>query len=456
MDSNTYANIEENISNIIDIWRAKGVAVSDCIRSVLYLLTLKRILKELSDNVGEEDAQTIIKLQRCLYAFQEDIDGTFLFDESGRLIEKRYHLQHGLFRDFFANVSNLESWKSTLNVTNRKIVDITDGEDEVMSAIIAGIMLKGFPTDGYRSMPVVTSPALAQLLKVALDVEDGDRFCDGTIGCGISAKICIGDKDVSIQGMDSNASVLQIAVLYMILSGRKEFGMKVGDFTLEQSREKYDKIAMDIPTSAKTGDYIGEQVAIANRWLNGIQGKELDILLVAKVLDVLEEDGRAAIVLPNAFLSRTGKASKILKENILDRKMLRAVISLPMSYSKTGIKCSILLLEKNVDEILMIDMDSPRMPYYQKHRGQTPMFYKAGRLVMESILKDGKEIEGVSALVDAQQLIDNQLDFSPSRYLLEEDTLVLRDIKTINRELQFLDERLKEIDEENRKMKLFN
>ena len=38
-----------------------------------------------------------------------------------------------------------------------------------------------------------------------------------------------------IDGMDINVSVLQIATLYMILSGRKKFELKVGDFTLAKS-----------------------------------------------------------------------------------------------------------------------------------------------------------------------------------------------------------------------------
>ncbi len=456
MDSNTYANIQGNINSIIYKWRIKGIAVSDAIRSVLYLLALKKILKELEDSTGNEDAQTIIKLQNCLYKFQEGKDGEFLFETSGEMIEKRYHLQPGLFRDFFANVRDSKSWKSTLNTTNRIIADITDTEDEIITAIITEIMLKGFPAEGYRTMPIVSSPELAQLLKVVLNVEDGDTFLDGTVGCGISSMICIGDKNVAIRGMDSNIYALQIAALYTIISGKKEFDMNVGDFTLEKFRDKYNKIAMDIPTSAKTGEYIGEQISVCNKWMNGVQGKELDILIIAKVLDVLDEEGRAAIVIPNTFLPRAGRASKILKENILDRKMLKAVISLPMSYSKTGIKCSVLLLEKNDDKIMMIDIDTPRMPLYQKHRGQTPAFHHSGRIILSKLLKKRVEIEGVCALVDAQQVKDNQFDFSPNKYTCIQEALVLRDIQSINKELKAMNERLKEIEEKNSKLKLFN
>lgn len=456
MSNNLYVDIEEKIWRIIDGWRASGITISDAVRSTLYLLVLKKVLKESTSDVVQEDFQAILTLQRCMYAFQEGVDENSLLVESGRLIEKRYHLQTGFFGNFFANVCNLKSWKATLNTSLKRIIEIPDVEDEVMSAVAERIILKGFQMEGYRVAEAVSSTTIAELLRVVLSVQDGDRFYDGTIGCGISALRCVRDADASIRGMDLNVSALQIATLYTILSGKKKFEFKAGDFTLEQSNEKYHKIAMDIPFGVKTGDYIGEQIVICNKWLGGAQGRDLDILMVGKVLEVLEEEGRAAIVVPNSFLFRISKANKIIRESILEKKMLKAVISLPALHFETGARSSILLLEKNEDKILFVDMDSDEMAFFQKQRREVPILTEEGKQKLLYILETREEVEGVSSLVSVQQLRENEFNFSPIRYVSITESISFRDIQTINNDLKLLYEELKEIEEENSKMRLFN
>lgn len=456
MSNNLYVDIEEKIWKIIDVWRASGMTISDSIRSIIYFLTLKKMIKEPVDDTVAKDFQTILNLHGCMYAFKEGTDENLLFVESPRLIEKKYHLQIGFLGDFFTGVYNLNSWKATLNASLKNIMEIPNVEDEVMSAVITLIMFKGFSMEGYRTAPEVTSSSLSEILKVVLDVQNGDRFFDGTIGCGISALRCVRGTDASIQGMDLNVSSLQIAALYTILSGRKKFEFKAGDFTLEQSKEKYDKIAMDIPFAARTGDYIGEQIIIRDKWLGGAQGRDLDVLMAGKVLEVLEENGRAAIVVPNGFLFRMGKANKNIRETILEKKMLRAVISLPALHFDTFVKSSVLLLEKNDDKVLLINMASEEGGFFQKQRREIPMLTPEGSAKLIDILENEVEVEGVSALVDEQQLRENEFDFSPTRYVSIKENISFRDMRTINNDLKLLYEELKEIEEENSKMRLFN
>ncbi len=455
LSNNMYVDMEEKIWKIIDGWRTKGITISDSLRSVLYLLTLKKMFKESIGNVSEEDSQTIIKYLSPMFLGAEVEDYNELLVNSGKLIEERYGLQAGFFSNFFADMSNLEPWKETLNVSIKKIMDMPDAEEDVISDVIKKIMLKVFLPE-FRMASVISSSSVAELLKVIVNVQDGDKFCDGTVGCGISAVECVRGTDASIQGMDSKIFVLQIAALYMILSGIKKFKLKVGDFTLEPSMRKYSKIAMDIPFAAKTGDYIGEQLAICDKWLNGAQGKDLDVLIVAKALDVLEEEGRAALTVPNSFLSRSGKASKILREKIIEKNMLKAVISLPAVHSEPSVRSSILLLEKNDDKIQFIDMDSIQMPSFQKNRREVRSLTPDGKKKLLYLLETGEQIKGISALVEVQKVKENEFDFSPIKYVAVKEKLVFRDIQTINNDLKVLREELEEIESENSKMKLFN
>ena len=456
MSNNLYMDIEEKLWKIIDGWRANGVTISDAVRSVLYLLTLKKIFKESMSNVAEKDSQIVINHLSPIFYEAKEKDYTDLVTKSGELIEKRYGLQPGFFGSFFANVSNFESWKTTLNASIQKIKEIPDDEDAILSAVLTLIMTRGLQPETYRTAPLISNTSLAEVLNVVLNVQNGDSFMDGTIGCGISALRCVKGTDASIDGMDINVSVLQIATLYMILSGRKKFELKVGDFTLAKSTKKYDKIAMDIPFAIKTGEYIGEQIAISNKWLDGAQGRDLDILLVGKALEVLNENGRAAIVVPNSFLSRSGKASRILREKILEKRMLKAVINLPALHFETGARSSVLLLEKNDDKILFIDIDSIQMPSFQRNRREVRVLTPEGRDMLINLLETKEEIKSISAFVDVQQVKEKQFDFSPVRYVAIKEGLSFRDMQTLNNELKLLYAELEEIEKENSKIKLFN
>lgn len=452
---NNSININEKIFNLVFEWRAFGVPFNDSVRCLLYLLTLKKVLDK-PEECDIEDFQSIMKLQKCMYAFRKGEDEELLFAKSGRIIEKRFHLQEGFFDNVFAHASNMRMWKEHLSSSLKIIDEIFNTADNKMMLCIEGAIFKVFLMEGQRLPAIISSNAIADLLDAIVSVQDGDKFFDGTIGCGISAIRCVTGTDATVAGMDINVSALQTATLFAILSGRENFEMKVGDFTLDTSKEKYDKIAMDIPFSVKTGEYVGEQIAICHKWLDGVQGKDLDVLILAKVLDVLKEEGRAAVVVPNSFLFKINKANKILREQILEKKMLRAVIGLPVLHYGTSTKSSILLLEKNKDEVLFVDMDSDKADFFHKMRRELSVLSAKGKIKLLDILKSKKEIEGVSVLVDIQQLKENEFDFSPIRYISVRKSVSFRSVSSINHELAIVNEKLQEIEKRINNNELFN
>ncbi len=455
MSVQVFFEIERKICKIVDTWRASGVSPEDALRITMYLLALKKVLRESDDSTWEE-TQTRMAIKDCMYDYQVGVDVNLIFDESRKLIEKKYHLQSGFFQNFFDNVKKIPELENALTTIFQVLRDIPYVEDKKMSAFVASIISNKYKEGGYINAHVISNQHLAHMLQSILDVQNGDRFCDGTIGYGISAIKCIENTDASLSGMDINFTVLQMATLFAIISGRKNFEMKAGDFTLEETNRKYNKIAMEIPFALKTGEYFGEQIAISDRWLGGYQGKELDVLIVGKILDVLEENGRAAIVVPNSFLVKNGKANKAIREMILEKKLLKAVIGISALFSRTSSKSSILLIEKNDDKILFINVDRQNIPTEKIPKCTHEVFAYMASDIVSDILKERKEEKGISALVDAQQLKENKFDFSPSRYTSIKKEVVFRDIQTINNELGQLYDEFKAIQEENRKFRMFN
>lgn len=455
MDNKIYIEMEEKIWKIFDAWRMAGIPPYEAVRNILYVLTLKRILDE-RITVDTEDVQKIMDLQRSFYAFREGFDEDILFNESGKLIEARYNLPKGLFSKFFMNANAGISWKEAFINSLKRVSEMQIAEDEMYSLLAERLIVKGFQAQGSQTGQFLSSNPVADLLKMILEVEDKDAFCDGTIGSGISAIRCVEGTEASIWGMDLNVETLQIAAMHTIISRKNNFELKIGDFTLESDIRKFDKIAMDIPFGIKIGDAVGEQLRLAKKWIGVEQCRELDVLFVAKTLEVLKDEGRAAIIVPNSLLFRMNKAGKSLREKLIEISMLNSVISLPPVHYGTGVKCSIIVLEKTEGEILFVDIDSKMEEFFQRQRRDIPILTAFGKEKLKEIIKEKREITGISRMVSKEEICEKEYDLSPGIYILLDEESNYMSIDEINNELESLYEELKQLEEKNTKMKLFN
>lgn len=455
MNNKVYMELEEKAWKILDYWKMAAITPYESVRNILYILTLKKLLEEFVP-VSTEEVQKIMDLQRSFYAFREGYDDNILFNESGELIEKRYNLPQGLFNKFFMNTNWGKRGKEAFLMTLKRVSEMAVVEDEMYSLLAEKLIIKGLQMQGYKTGEVISSSPVAELLKMLLDVEDKDEFCDGTIGSGISAVRCVEGTDASIWGMDLNVEALQIAAMYLIISGKKKFQLKLGDFTLENDINKFDKIAMEIPFGIRVGELVGGQINLAKEWMMVEQCKDLDVLFLAKILEVLKEDGRAVVVVPNSVLFRINKAGRNLREKIVETDMLKTVISLPPVHYGTGVKCSIIVLEKTEEDILFIDLDGENGDFFQRQRRDVPILTAYGKEKLKEIIEEKKEIVGISCKASKKEICANEYDLSPGKYISLDEEIKYRCIEEINKELKNLYDELEQIDEMNMKMKLFN
>jgi Type I restriction-modification system methyltransferase subunit len=77
------------------------------------------------------------------------------------------------------------------------------------------------------------------------------------------------------------------------------------------------------------------------------------------ILASLKEDGKAAVVVPNGFLTFNSGIQKKIRKEIVDNNWLRGVVSMPSNiFATTGTSVSIIFIDKsrnNEDEIILID-----------------------------------------------------------------------------------------------------
>lgn len=81
-------------------------------------------------------------------------------------------------------------------------------------------------------------------------------------------------------------------------------------------------------------------------------GKKLELLFLVRIIKMLKNGGRAAVIVPDGVLFAKGQKAKKVREILLRDCSLTAVMSLPSGVFKpyTGVKTSILLFTKVEDD----------------------------------------------------------------------------------------------------------
>lgn len=95
-----------------------------------------------------------------------------------------------------------------------------------------------------------------------------------------------------------------------------------------------------------------------------ISAKRSEVLFVDYIMEHLNINGRAGVIVPEGIVFQTANAYKKLRENLVENNYLWAVVSLPAGVFNpySGVKTSILLMDKEIakktDNILFVKIDN--------------------------------------------------------------------------------------------------
>lgn len=144
-------------------------------------------------------------------------------------------------------------------------------------------------------------------------------------------------------------------------------------------------------------------------------------------------DDRAVMILPNSVLSTSQKDELKIKHQIMAENVLLAVVALPGSmFESTSIPTCILVFDKNkgTQKVAMIDLTERCVQEVRDQRGQFGGNSHEGRTYHKTInvipddviavvvdLIDKKESNDYCSWVLPQQIIDNNCNWSPKRYI---------------------------------------
>lgn len=387
--------------------------------------------------------------------FKERIDGRIqfnnteeLFEELNKFIEKNTILQ-GLFEDVYS-VRNNNDYRFLDNVI-LLLNEIDFDNKEIDLEIFFRNFLDLSPK--LKSSINTTSPSIRELISEVLKNREIKDLYNPSIGYGsLSLQVALNHKDINIYGQDINNEMIRICKMQLILDKRIEDldNINQGNTIInpgnveENGLRKFDCIVCDPPYGLRDWGY--EEILNHdkyNRFYRGMPSKSLgDYAFITHVIESLNSDGIAIMVVPSGVLFREG-AEGLLRQKLVEEGLIDTVISLPNNMMfGTAIPVNLLIFNKakKENDILFIDVAKEVMVNKVLTTLSNEMVEKIVKVYEERL-----EIEGFSRKVDIEEIQDNNFNLNVQRYIEEISEKEDLDIKEIGKEIEYLTVKLQEI-----------
>ena len=387
--------------------------------------------------------------------FKERIDGRIqfnnteeLFEELNKFIEKNTILQ-GLFEDVYS-VRNNNDYRFLDNVISL-LNEIDFDNKEIDLEIFFRNFLDLSPK--LKSSINTTSPSIRELISELLKNREMKDLYNPSIGYGsLSLQVALNHKDINIYGQDINNEMIRICKMQLILDKRIEDlgNINQGNTIInpgnveENGLRKFDCIVCDPPYGLRDWGY--EEILNHdkyNRFYRGMPSKSLgDYAFITHVIESLNSDGIAIMVVPSGVLFREG-AEGLLRQKLVEEGLIDTVISLPNNMMfGTAIPVNLLIFNKakKENDILLIDVAKEVMVNKVLTTLSNEMVEK-----IVKVYKERLEIEGFSRKVDIEEIQDNNFNLNVQRYIEEISEKEDLDIKEIGKEIEYLTVKLQEI-----------
>lgn len=191
--------------------------------------------------------------------------------------------------------------------------------------------------------------------------------------------------------------------------------------------KKFDFIVSNPPFKLDFSGYISELDSKENkeRFFAGfpnIPKKEKDKmaiypLFIQHIIYSLKPKGRAAIVVPTGFLTSTNSIEFKIRKHIIDRKMLKGVISMPSNiFATTGTNVSVLFLNNNENkDSLLIDASKLGTTIKEDKKQKTLLSEDESKLIISTFNKS-EDIDDFSTKVSYEKIIKSNYSFSAGQY----------------------------------------
>ncbi|WQZ84118.1 type I restriction-modification system subunit M [Helicobacter pylori] len=252
----------------------------------------------------------------------------------------------------------------------------------------------------------------------------------------------LGDKNISkgYFGQEINLTTYNLCRINMFLHdiNYSKFHIALGDTLLDPKHEDDEPFDAIVSNPLYSTKWVGDSnpLLINDERFNkaGVLAPKnaADLAFTMHMLSYLSNQGTAAIVEFPGVLYR-GNAEAKIREYLVTENVIDCVIALPDNlFFGTSIATCILVLKKNKkdDTTLFIDASKEFLKEGKKNKLKEHNREKILQTYIER-----KEVKHFSTLANIEQIKENDYNLSVNRYVEQEDTKEIIDIKALNIEI---------------------
>jgi type I restriction enzyme M protein len=354
------------------------------------------------------------------------------------------HLEHSSFERGFIN-RDANQWiiisDSTLSkiIKNISIFDFPESslqQSNLICEIYEAIIIDTGLYDSKSNINLYTPRDLAKLVVDLINPNVGMAIYDPAFGFGSilieSVRHLVNQgnnpREINVHGQEKNYELRSTVSIILVLHGVLNFNISQGrNIESRNDTQEFDVVISNPPFGAKNWEDYGQGDDSLYLQYGYPPKNSADYAFILKVLAVLNDKGKSAIIVPHGVLFREGAEGEIRK-NIIESNLIEAIISLPQKlFYNTKIPTAIILFNKDKmhDEhgILFIDASNE----YGVSRKRNFLTNENIEKIC-SVYSSAKEEYGYSRVASKKEMHNFDYNLSPKLYVQKEQKTIELDL----------------------------
>lgn len=148
------------------------------------------------------------------------------------------------------------------------------------------------------------------------------------------------------------------------------------------------------------------------------QSMAIYLLFIQHIINSLEEEGKAAIVVPTGFLTAQSGIEKKIREELVKQRMLKGVVSMPSNlFATTGTNVSVLFIDKanKKGKVALVDASKLGEKVKEGKNQKTVLSDQEIEKIVSAFTKH-KVVEDFSVMVSYKEIEKKKYSFSAGQY----------------------------------------
>jgi len=310
-------------------------------------------------------------------------------------------------------------------------------------ATIFEYLIKDYNTNsGGKYAEYFTPHAVAKIMASCLVTEGTKNVTcyDPSAGSGtllMNLAHAIGEDKCTIYSQDISQKSSNLLRLNLILNNLVHSIPNIvkGNTILEPYHKEtngrlkqFDFIVSNPPFKLDFSDYVADLDTKVNneRFFTGLpnipktkkEGMAIYPLFIQHIMYSLSAKGKAAIVVPTGFITAQKGIERTIRERLIEKKMLRGVVSMPSNiFATTGTNVSILFIDNDNKKGNIVLMDASKLGTTVKEgKNQKTLLSSEEEQRIINTFNRHEAVEDFTVVVSYEQIAEKNYSFSAGQY----------------------------------------